>query len=106
MGLFKPTDIFTETNEKLHAAKRRMASNAYSHSSIVEMEHFVDDTSKLFFKRLDEEFVKKGMACDFSDWLQYYAFDVRLSFTLEHISSIPTLQNPNPAIHTTASLLY
>jgi hypothetical protein len=99
MGPFKPTDIFTETDEGLHAAKQRLASSAYSHNSVVDMEHFVDDTGKDFFRRLDEEFVKTGNPCNFSDWLQYYAFDVRL--LLLFLSTFQ-LHDPSPIAHRTA----
>ena len=76
-------DIFTEADEAKHAIKRRMVSNAYSHKSILDMERFVDKTEERLFHKLDELFIEGGpKECDLGSWLEFYAFDVRLSLSL------------------------
>ncbi|KAI8930867.1 hypothetical protein NX059_011884 [Plenodomus lindquistii] len=71
--------MFNTTNEKYHARLRRQVSNAYSMSTLVTFEPFVDSTSTEFLNQLKFRFADKtddtGI-CDFGSWLQYYAFDV------------------------------
>lgn len=45
-------------------------------SALVQYEPFVDNTTKLFLKRTEELYVKNPDGCDFTRWLQFYAFDV------------------------------
>lgn len=45
-------------------------------SALVQYEPFVDNTTKLFLKQTEKLFVDKSEACDFTQWLQFYAFDV------------------------------
>ena len=66
-------DIFAERNEQLHGQQRRLVSSAYSMTSLVELEVFVDNTIKVFH----EEMAKRcGQSLDFANWLQLFAFDV------------------------------
>lgn len=67
--------LFTTQDEKYHQTYKRPIANAYSMSTLVEFEPFVDTTTKLFMQRLDE-FVESGAEVDFGLWLQMYAFDV------------------------------
>lgn len=45
-------------------------------SALVQYEPFVDSTTKLFLDQTEQLFVKPARACDFTTWLQFYAFDV------------------------------
>ncbi|KAH0847503.1 Pisatin demethylase [Fonsecaea pedrosoi] len=71
--------MFSTTDEKFHAKLRRAVSNAYAMSTLVQFEPLVDSTTLAFLEQLEERFADKtgpqGI-CDFSKWLQFYAFDV------------------------------
>jgi hypothetical protein len=45
-------------------------------SALVQYEPFVDNTTKLFLEQTKNIFVDKPEGCDFTQWLQFYAFDV------------------------------
>lgn len=45
-------------------------------SALVQYEPFVDNTTKLFLKQTENLFVNNPEGCDFTQWLQFYAFDV------------------------------
>lgn len=45
-------------------------------SALVQYEPFVDNTTKLFLEKTKQLFVDKPERCDFTQWLQFYAFDV------------------------------
>lgn len=69
--------LFTSTDDKFHAKLRRGVSSAYSMTTLVQFEPFVDSTTAEFLKQLDTRFARASdTVCDFSKWLQYYAFDV------------------------------
>lgn len=73
----KPLEnIFNTTREDFHASIKRPVAHAYSMTSLVQYEPFVDTTSQVFCRRLTEEYVEKNKVCDLGKWLQFYAFDV------------------------------
>ena len=45
-------------------------------SALVQYEPFVDNTTKLFLDQTERLFAGKPEGCDFTRWLQFYAFDV------------------------------
>ncbi|KAK5316270.1 hypothetical protein LTR70_006325 [Exophiala xenobiotica] len=46
-------------------------------TTLVQFEPFVDSTTSQFLKQLNTKYARgSGTICDFSKWLQYYAFDV------------------------------
>ncbi len=67
--------LFTTRDENYHQTYKRPIANAYSMSTLVEFEPFVDTTIQLFMQRLDE-FVSSGAQLNFGVWLQMFAFDV------------------------------
>ncbi|KAK1764032.1 cytochrome P450 [Phialemonium atrogriseum] len=69
-------NLFNTRNEDFHAAIRRPIANAYSMTTLLKYEPFVDTTSRVFLQRLNELYGDTGKACDLGTWLQYYAFDV------------------------------
>lgn len=45
-------------------------------SALIQYEPFVDSTTELFLSQTEKLFASTGAKCDFSRWLQFYAFDV------------------------------
>ncbi|CAI9627180.1 unnamed protein product [Alternaria burnsii] len=73
----KPLEnIFNTTRPEFHASIKRPVAHAYSMTSLLQYEPFVDTTSQMFCRRLTEEYVEKTRTCDLGKWLQFYAFDV------------------------------
>lgn len=67
-------DHFTSTDEKVHAARRRIVSNAYSMTSILQSEKYLDGCTDVFIQQL-------GAMADHADsfglfkWCRMYAYD-------------------------------
>jgi hypothetical protein len=68
-GLNSQPDLFTQTNEKAHAAYRRIVGGVYSLSSILKNEPGLDETLELFLERLGS-FADSNEAFDFGLWLE------------------------------------
>ena len=68
--------LFSTTDDQYHAALRRCVNNAFSMTALVQYEPFVDGTTEKFLDQTEALFSSKNAVCDFSQWLQYYAFDV------------------------------
>jgi Cytochrome P450 len=77
----KPTPgIFAAQDEAIHKALKKPISSAYSMTTLVSFEPYVDTTMRVFCDQLEARFVKRGgeeqPICDFGQWLQMFAFDV------------------------------
>ncbi|KAK3726068.1 hypothetical protein LTR37_000216 [Vermiconidia calcicola] len=68
--------MFSTQNEAYHAKYRRCVNNAFSMSSLVSYEPLVDNTTDAFIEQTEQRYCKTGKTCDFSKWLQFFAFDV------------------------------
>ncbi|RSL84184.1 hypothetical protein CEP52_016503 [Fusarium oligoseptatum] len=68
--------LFSTTNNDFHSQFRRSVNSAFSMSALVQYEPFVDNTTKLFLNQTEKLFAGKPEGCDFTQWLQFYAFDV------------------------------
>ncbi|CAI4217434.1 unnamed protein product [Parascedosporium putredinis] len=68
--------LFSTTDNTFHAQFRRCVNSAFAMSALVQYEPFVDNTTKLFLDRTEELFANNPEGCDFTRWLQFYAFDV------------------------------
>ncbi|KAI8692510.1 hypothetical protein NCS56_00007900 [Fusarium sp. Ph1] len=68
--------LFSTTNNDFHSQFRRSVNSAFSMSALVQYEPFVDNTTKLFLNQTENLFAGKPSGCDFTQWLQFYAFDV------------------------------
>jgi cytochrome P450 len=68
--------LFSTTDNDFHAQFRRCVNAAFAMSALVQYEPFVDNTTKLFLKQTEKLYVGKEDGCDFTRWLQFYAFDV------------------------------
>lgn len=77
----KPVEgIFATQSELIHRNLKRPVSAAYSMSNLVSFEPYVDATMRVFCDQLESRFISKDggrpPACNLSDWLQMFAFDV------------------------------
>lgn len=68
--------LFSTTDNDFHAQFRRSVNSAFAMSALVQYEPFVDNTTKLFLKQTEKLFVDNPEGCNFTQWLQFYAFDV------------------------------
>ncbi|KAH7135612.1 pisatin demethylase [Dendryphion nanum] len=68
--------LFSTTNEDYHAKYRRCVNNAFAMSSLVNYEPLVTSTLSVFLDKTQEVYAKTGRSCNFSQWLQFFAFDV------------------------------
>lgn len=68
--------LFSTTDESFHAQFRRCVNSAFAMSALVQYEPFVDNTTKLFLDQTEKLFAGNPDGCDFTQWLQFYAFDV------------------------------
>ncbi|OIW25223.1 cytochrome P450-like protein [Coniochaeta ligniaria NRRL 30616] len=68
--------LFSTTDNDFHSQFRRCVNSAFSMSALVQYEPFVDNTTKLFLKQTESIYVGNPEGCDFTRWLQFYAFDV------------------------------
>jgi cytochrome P450 len=68
--------LFSTTDNTFHANLRRSINSAFSMSTLVQYEPFVDSTTSLFLSQTDKLYASPGITCDFARWLQFYAFDV------------------------------
>ncbi|KAK7427324.1 hypothetical protein QQZ08_006093 [Neonectria magnoliae] len=73
---FRLASLFSTTDNDFHAQFRRSVNSAFAMSALVQYEPFVDNTTKLFLDQTEKLFVGKPEGCDFTTWLQFYAFDV------------------------------
>ncbi|KAI8291396.1 hypothetical protein K4K60_001916 [Colletotrichum sp. SAR11_57] len=68
--------LFSTTDNSFHSQFRRCVNSAFSMSALVQYEPFVDNTTKLFLSQTEKLFAGNPEGCDFTTWLQFYAFDV------------------------------
>lgn len=77
--------LFSTRDEDYHARFKRCVNSAFSMSTLVSFEGFVDETTQVFLRQTHKLFCESqyGKTCDFARWLQFYAFDVigHLSFS-------------------------
>ncbi|KAK0733248.1 cytochrome P450-like protein [Lasiosphaeria miniovina] len=68
--------LFSTVDNDFHMQFRRCVNSAFAMSALVQYEPFVDNTTKLFLKQTERLYIDKPEPCDFTRWLQFYAFDV------------------------------
>ncbi|KAJ5802101.1 uncharacterized protein N7503_004551 [Penicillium pulvis] len=105
-------NLFSTRSEKYHAQLRRSVNHAFSLTTLLDYEPLVDSCTSFCLQRTQELFVDTGRVCSFSQWLQFFAFDVigeitwskRLGFVEENqdisniIEAINSFQNYGTAI--------
>jgi hypothetical protein len=72
---------WSSLSTSLNTLQRNAQSLAYSLSTLVELEPFIDSTIAVLFSRLDETFTSSEEACDLGECLQFFDFDVIGKFT-------------------------
>lgn len=77
---FIPT-TFSIRSEAEHKKLKRPVANAFSMSSLLELEPMTDACIKILEEKLDN---MQGGAVDFGKWLHWYAFDVITSITFSN----------------------
>ena len=69
-------DLFSDPTIEGHAANKRLVSNSFSATSLHELEGLVQDPLNRLLERMDD-FAREGSKpMNFSDWFQWFAFDV------------------------------
>lgn len=74
--------LFTTQNEGIHRNLKQPIASIYSMTNLVGFEPFVDSTIRFFWEQIDSKFVGTNDVCDFSTWLQAFAFDVMGEITV------------------------
>ncbi|KAF2463278.1 pisatin demethylase [Lindgomyces ingoldianus] len=68
--------LFSTTDENYHAKYRRCVNNAFAMSSLVNYEPLVSSTLDVFLDQTQKLYARTNKSCNFSQWLQFFAFDV------------------------------
>ncbi|RYP31585.1 hypothetical protein DL767_005694 [Monosporascus sp. MG133] len=68
--------IFATQDEGIHHMLKKPVSNAYSMTTLLSFEPYVDTTMEVFCRELERRFAATGRSCDLGAWLQMFAFDV------------------------------
>lgn len=78
--------LFSTTDEGYHANLRRSVNSAFSMSTLVQYEPLVNEATEVFLDQTERLFARTNKACDFAEWLQYFAFDVigQLTYSKRH----------------------
>ena len=67
-------NLFNDLDPKSHSALRRKVASAYSMSSLVSYEPYVDECTTILLQRLSE-LGSSGVAFNMGHWFQCYAFE-------------------------------
>jgi cytochrome P450 len=68
-------NIFATRDEKFHSLRRRQLSHAFSQSSILRMEEYIDGCLSQLVDALDR-YAHSGEVVDLKSWIRLYIFDV------------------------------
>lgn len=68
-------NLFSTRDEKFHRDQKRPVANAYSMTSLLELEPAIDSCTQIITSQLGN-FANQKAPVDLGTWLQYYAFDV------------------------------
>lgn len=69
-------DVFITRDEEVHRKMRKPVANLYSVASLMSFEPLIVSAIKCFFSWLDELFANKPKEFNFSEWLQFFTFNV------------------------------
>ena len=64
-------DLFSERNENIHRAQRRLVNHIYSLSSMKKLEPYVDDAVTFFLTKLS---TMDGQRIDVGRWTRLFAY--------------------------------
>jgi cytochrome P450 len=68
-------NLFSTRDETFHRGQKKPVANAYSMTSLLELEPGVDSCTEIFLSQL-RRFADSKRVVNLGTWLQYYAFDV------------------------------
>lgn len=69
--------LFTSTDEKFDAKLWRAVSNVYAMSTLVQVEPYIDSTTRAFLEQMKSKMSgEPEILINSSTWLEWYAFDV------------------------------
>ncbi|KAM5350977.1 hypothetical protein ACJ41O_003700 [Fusarium nematophilum] len=74
-------DPFVLKDKAMHSRMKRNSSNAYSMSSLVQLEPYFDEISDRLFRLLDQDAIKPGKVVDLGDLLHRFAMDAVFMLT-------------------------
>ncbi len=100
------SNLFTTRSEEYHAHLKRASVNAYSMTTLVDLEPYVENVVQLFLRRIDEVSEGGKKPFDISTWLQYFSFDAlgEVNFS-EQLGFLETGKDVGDSIATIAVLL-
>ena len=82
-------DLFSERNENVHRAQRRLVSHIYSLSSMKKLEPYVDNAVTFFLTRLSK---MEGQRIDVGRWTRLFAYGQQtLSYCVMNLNSIDVI---------------
>ena len=73
--------VFSIRDEAAHRALKRPVANAYSMSTLIDLEPMTDDCIMLLEEKLNS---KQGQNINFGEWVHWYAFDVITSISFSN----------------------
>jgi hypothetical protein len=78
--------LFSTTDEAFHANLRRCVNGSFSMSALVLYETMVNDVLELFLDKTAKIYVESSKTCNFSQWLQFFAFDAigQITYSRRH----------------------
>lgn len=68
-------NLFTTRSEKYHAHLKRASANAYSMTSLADLEPYVQNVIQLFLRRIGEVTEHGKLPFDIGQWVQFFTFD-------------------------------
>ncbi|KAH7022261.1 putative P450 monooxygenase [Ilyonectria destructans] len=80
-GTAKVPTVFSVRSQSMHKTMKRPIANAYSMSSMIELEPAANACTEIFERKLQE---KQGAPIDLGTWLHWYAFDLITSITFSN----------------------
>lgn len=72
--VFKYPDHFSNTDERLHAERRKIVNHVYSLSSVLQSESYIDKCTDLFMSRM-RDLAVSGKPVDLGEWIQWQVDD-------------------------------
>ena len=86
-------NLFSQTDNDLHAREKRPISKHYSMNGILPLEPHIDSTITKFCDELEKRFVNPpnaGKVCNLGDWILYCEYSLRRSYSLFAHSLVDT----------------
>ena len=65
------SNVFAERDDRVHEYMKKPLVSAYSMTSLINYEPYIDEQVKKFLSQLEEEFASPRRICEMDKWLQY-----------------------------------